>query len=515
METSQKNENIKNPKEKNTYLGQKGYTLLKKDLSPDEEKLLRTELTVRPYVPGSPANNTAKTFPVYRESANKFYVPRYFGEEHFGVAKEIKIPEGNNISLEFSGELREHQHAPVNSYLEYVAKNNGGGSLLDLPCAFGKTSLSLYILSKLKKKALVLVHKEFLFNQWIERIKQFLPEARIGKIQGPTIDIEDKDIVLGMIQSISMKEYPSNIFESFGLTIIDEVHHISSEVFSNTLFKLVTKYMLGLSATMNRKDGTSKVFKMFLGEVVFKDKRKQEHSVVVRGIEYKTKDDDFNEIVYDYRGNPQFSTMITKLCEYNRRSEFILLVLSDMLKENPNQQIMILAHNKSLLKYLYDAIYARNIATVGYYVGGMKEAALKESESKKVIIATYAMAAEGLDIKSLTTLIMATPKTDIEQSVGRILREKHSQPVVVDIIDSHELFNKQWLKRKAFYKKQNYKIVYADNSSYCGVNQTAWITLYDANVACDEKSKQYKKLATVLEKDNLLQGKCLININKK
>ena len=64
----------------------------------------------------------------------------------------------------------------------------------------------------------------------------------------------------------------------------------------------------------------------------------------------------------------------------------------------------------------------------------MKDAALKESEKKQVIIGTYAMAAEGLDIKTLTTLIMATPKTDIEQSVGRILREKHGSPVVVDVI---------------------------------------------------------------------------------
>jgi hypothetical protein len=99
-------------------------------------------------------------------------------------------------------------------------------------------------------------------------------------------------------------------------------------------------------------------------------------------------------------------------------------------------------------------------------VGGMKEAALKESESKKVIVASYAMAAEGLDIKSLTTLIMATPKTDIEQSVGRILRERHGSPVVVDIIDEHDPFKNQWNKRKAFYKKQNYKIIQISIAEY-------------------------------------------------
>ena len=79
---------------------------------------------------------------------------------------------------------------------------------------------------------------------------------------------------------------------------------------------------------------------------------------------------------------------------------------------------MVLGHNKSLLTYLHDAIKHRGIATVGYYIGGMKETELKISEGKKIIIATYAMAEEGLDIKTLTTLIMATPKVDVTQAVG-------------------------------------------------------------------------------------------------
>lgn len=450
----------------NTYLGQKGYTIPKSDLKEAEVTMIRNDLFARPYTPGAPVNNS-QGFKVFRESINKYYVPRYYGESKFGKARESKLNEGDDVILEFKGKLRENQETPVNSYLDKVTKDTTGGcGLLDLPCGFGKTSLSLYILSRLKKKTLVLVHKEFLFNQWIERIQQFLPEARIGKIQGPVIDIENKDIVLGMIQSISMKDYDPSVFSSFGLTIIDEVHHISSEVFSNSLFKLVTKYMLGLSATMNRKDGTTKVFKMFLGDVVFKDTSKQDHEVVVRALNYVCDDEEFNETVYDFRGNPQFSTMITKLCSFNRRSEFILTVLGDMLKENSAQQIMVLAHNKSLLKYLYDAVSSREIATVGYYVGGMKEKDLKESESKKVIIATYAMAAEGLDIKSLTTLIMATPKTDIEQSVGRILREKHSSPIVVDIVDKHDIFQKQWYKRKKFYEKKGYNILRTSSDKY-------------------------------------------------
>jgi superfamily II DNA or RNA helicase len=401
----------------------------------------------------------------------------------------------------------------------------------------------------LKKKTLVIVHKEFLLNQWVERIQQFLPTARIGRIQGQIIDIENKDIVIGMLQSLSMKEYPASVFESFGFTIIDEVHHISSQTFSNALFKIITKYMLGLSATMNRKDGTTRVFKMFLGDVIFKGKRDEERNVEVRAIEYHSNDDDFNHIITDFRGNVSYSSMISKLCEYNRRSEFIIKVVVNLLNDNPKQQIIILAHNRNLIKYLHDAIQHRNIASVGYYVGGMKEAALKESENKQVIVATFCMASEGLDIRTLNTLIMATPKTDIQQSVGRILREKHNQPIVVDIIDSHEPFKNQWKKRRAFYMKEKYKIMYTTSDKFHSFGESEWTTVFDSNNPCSKtKSKPKSKTVgkkksnkshsstdksiaddsssesedekethvpiDIKDKNNFLVGKCLINFKK-
>ena len=479
-----------------SYLGNKGYTIYKNDISLKDQQFIREELQIRPHVQGSPIQSNT-TFPAYRESSSKFYLPRYFGEKHFGKISNIKVPDGDNINLLFNGTLRDYQEPVVSKFLNYIASNDIASGLLDLPCAWGKTSAALYILSKLQKKTLVIVHKEFLLNQWVERIKQFLPNARIGKIQGQIIDIDNKDIVLGMLQSLSMKDYPSSVFSSFGFTIIDEVHHISSETFSCALFKIVTKHMLGLSATMNRKDGTTKVFKYFLGEIIQKVVRKGEYDVEVRGIHYSIKDEEFNEVEYDFRGNPLYSKMITKLCNFNNRSELIVRIVKNLILENKKCQIMILAHNKSLLTYLYDAIQYQDIGSVGYYVGGMKEKNLKESESKQIIIATYAMASEALDIKTLTTLIMATPKTDIEQSVGRILREKHSKPIVVDIIDSHDIFQRQWVKRQKFYKSQNYKIVTCNNQTYNGVN-TEW------------QGRETK----VSSKDDLPIGKCLIPLKK-
>jgi intracellular sulfur oxidation DsrE/DsrF family protein len=244
---------------------------------------------------------------------------------------------------------------------------------------------------------------------------------------------------------------------------------------------------------MERKDGTTYVFKQFLGEVVFKGERDEEHNVEVRAIEFVSKDAEFNTVECDFRGNPKYSTMIVKLCDFVDRSDFIVRVIRDLLVEQPGAQIMILAHNRSILTYLHDSIAHQKIATVGYYVGGMREASLKETEEKQVVVATYAMAAEALDIKTLNTLVMVTPKTDIVQSVGRILREKHEKPLVVDIVDKHDVFQNQWTKRRRYYKRCEYTIKMMDSERYSGFSEEslkAWKLVYRAakNSAAGAKS---------------------------
>lgn len=532
-----------------THLGNKGYTIYKNGLSKEQTEKIVKDLTVKPFVgPGfGSANDESDTYEAYRTNEAKMYVPYFYGLRNFGIPQQVRLDEGDDINLIFSSDLRENQVPVVETFLSHIAEENKkgnpkSGGLLELYTAFGKTALSLYLVSQLKKKTLVLVHKEFLMNQWIERIRQFLPEAKIGKIQGETMDVENKDIVLGMIQSISMKVYPTELFSSFGFLIIDETHHISSKVFSNALFKIVTKYTLGLSATMNRKDNTTWVIKDFLGDILYKSKQRElEQQVIVRAIDYYINDDEFNETVYDYRGNPQYSTMISRLCESNHRTEFILLVLTDMLRENPHQQIMILAHNRNVLEYLYTAINHRHITTCGYYLGGMKERDLKATEKQTVVLATYAMAAEALDIKTLSTLMMITPKTDITQSVGRILRDKNrSAPLIVDIIDHHQLFKNQWQKRKTFYKKEGYKIVHTTNSKYVSFSQDSnigigigigierkdldWETIYDPNAVHSSNGKNKGKNKNMdsmdsmdsdsNDKEAILHEKCLIKMKK-
>ena len=563
-----KNVDMEIPQNINTYLGPKGYTILKKDLLMRIQLHIKDQLTIKPYTPGAPIS-AGNSFPCYRESNNKLYLPRYFGIELFGLPKRYNIPDGLPINLEFTGTLRDYQIPVIEKTLEYLRNNPYSCGLLELYCAWGKTTGTLHLISNLLSnssglKTIIIVHKEFLMNQWIERIQQFIPNARIGKIQGTTIDIEDKDIVLCMLQSLVLKDYPSETFESFGLTIIDEVHHISSETFSNSLFKVVTKHMIGLSATMDRKDGTTNAFKMFLGNVIHKAERKTTFEVQIKGIKFLTNDEEYNDTITAWDGKPQISSMISKVCEYSRRTEFIIDVIKDFIRktdvtkeqyimnkqqmdacvpnceicgrnnnylmkntccecvkycmiclndikpemveitnkktgkktqtkktprcpncqkvlkyeqnyiENPDvkpiqeTQSIILAHNLNILEYIHDKFICKNLASVGYYVGGMKEKELKQSEHKQVILATYAMANEGLDIATLNAEFLITPKTDVVQTIGRVLRAKHAinDPMIYDIYDAHEVFVKQWGKRKSYYKKQGYKIVETDSNKY-------------------------------------------------
>ena len=213
-------------------------------------------------------------------------------------------------------------------------------------------------------------------------------------------------------------------------------------------------------------------------------------------------------------GNIEKSVVINSLQVYTGLSSFksIGLIPGYLLGLGAQFLTLLLLSSKSVLKYLHDAVKERNYSSVGYYVGGMKEKDLKISEGKKVIIATYAMAEEGLDIKTLTTLLMATPRVDVTQAVGRILRMKHDNTEVYDILDQHALFQRHWKKRRAFYKKQKFKILTTTSNEYLN---DKWDCIFDAEkkISKNEKKrvKKSKSKTIYVQTDDLIQGKCLID----
>ena len=450
-----------------TNLSKRGYSILKEELTSSDILDIRKDLTVKPFV-SADYGVAPKAFPIYCESVRKLYLPRYYGQQKYGLPIENKLLGFKKTNINFSKSLKEKQIPIVEAYLK--AAEEVGGGIISVPCGYGKTVIGLYIAAKLKVKTLVVVHKEFLLNQWKDRIKEFLPDAKIGRLQSSIIHVEGYDIVIGMLQSISMIEYNDSLFEEFGLVIYDECHHLGAETFSRALLKTGSQYTLGLSATPKRADGLSKVFEWYLGGIVYSIKKRDDDNVNVKMVVYSDDNDKYSKEILNFKQKPNMAQMINNICAYHPRTLKIIERLSECLREG--RKILMLSDRRDHLKIINELIPQIDGGkyTSGFYLGGMKEKDLQETETKDVILGTFMMASEGFDCKyPLDTIFLTSPKSNIEQAVGRILRQEVKDrkfiPLIYDIADDFSLFAKQKLKRVAFYKKNNYNINFYDKNN--------------------------------------------------
>jgi superfamily II DNA or RNA helicase len=454
--------NIHISDERNTMLTLNGYKIMKSEANVHAEQLRKT-LTVKPYIPSVFVANTnaIPRYKVYREVEDAFYVPKHFGMESFGVPKETTrdVQQTNATFWEFNGSIRDAQQAVVASFL--TPEPHDG--ILSLHTGGGKTVCALYIAAQLRLPTLVIVHNSFLRDQWIDRVKSFLPNARIGRIQGDVCEVDGYDVVIAMLQTLSMKEIPISKFKPLGLVIVDECHHIASEVFVQALPKVTSKYMLGLSATPTRKDGLMFVAHWFLGPLLYQSQQTdiRDNTIQVEVYEYQNEDPVFNEILYNKQGVMFTTLMINKLTEEKQRTSWLAEILQDVVEESPDRQILVLTdrvqHTKDILQALpADLQEKAAILSTGVHASKRSE----YCSSRSILIATYAMCKEGFDVPTLNTLMMATPRPDIDQIVGRILRVEKSartiHPLILDIVDPQ--FRRQFQERNGLYKKRAYTV---------------------------------------------------------
>lgn len=409
---------------------------------------IKKELTVRPIV-NADFGVAPPSFKVFRKAKSGLCVPRYYAEEKFGKVTEDIRPKPKKIKIAFKGKLRDetHQNEALSKAIE------AGHGILSLPCGFGKTTVSLAIACKLGYRTMIVVHKEFLANQWKERIQQFCPGASIGIVQQNKKEV-DCDFVIAMLQSLSLKEYSFEDFDSIGTLIVDEAHHICAKVFSQSLFKLCPKHAFGLSATPNRKDGLTKVLHWFMGPTFFSVERKNQDQVDMFPLVYTCPR--FEDPPPCTRfGKLSLPTMITELTEMPDRNRLILQTIKDLAKTT--RQILVLSDRRFHCEFLHQ----RFKTTSGLYMGGMKEEDLAESSKKQIIFATFSQAHEGLDIPTLDTVILATPKSDIVQSIGRIMREtkgKKNNPQIYDVVDQWSVFFAMYNKRLRVYRQGGFNM---------------------------------------------------------
>ncbi len=400
---------------------------------------IKKQLTVQPFNPGSPV---VINYTMYKLTNKYLYIPKYYPIEGDIIENNVY-----KCNINIKNEPREYQKSVIDTIYSEIIKNES--CIACLYTGWGKTFAGLYISHLLGLKTLIIVNKDSLLRQWEEQIIKFTG-IKPGIIQGVNKDTEP-DICIGMIQSISMKDYTSNMFDEFSFTIYDETHHYCSKVFSNVFYKIGSKYNLGLTATIKRADKLEHTLNWFLGQVAVNIKLLiiEPQINVYNFFEHPT-----NTIKFLHNGKINTPASITSIIENNDRDKFILDIIKDCYASDRN--ILFLTDRKAHCDKFYKML---SEFSVGIYYGGMKIDQLKKSNDCKIILATYQMASEGYDNPKLDTLILASPKGNVEQAVGRILRRKNKNPaLVIDIHDCISIFNNWNKKRLSFYKSNRFKI---------------------------------------------------------
>lgn len=431
-----------------------GYHIKKTKENLEEIIKIKMGLTVKPHGPPQ-FMKKSESFKVFQETEKEIIIPKYFAKDNLNKNIDLKYPK-NKAKFTFTKKLRDYQKEIVNKSLKELENNKGG--LISLPCGQGKTVISLYIASRLKKKTLVIVHKSFLLNQWKERIQEFT-NSKVGIIQQDKIEIEGCDIVIGMLQSIAKDKYTKELFNLFGLVIFDEAHHAPSKYFSKSLPIISSEYMLALSATPKRADRLEKIIHWFFGPIIYEMKDERKIPVLVKIYNYHLKDKKFKQSMLPYGVDVNIPKTTTRVTELEKRNEFIVSLLKDIYQEN-GRKILILSARIKHLEDIKELMDKEDLIDNDFYIGKMKQDKLDESAKRKVILGTYSMASEALDIPDLNTLFMVTSRRSIEQSVGRILRKTDAsvQPMIFDINDKLECFEKQGSFRKNYYLKKGYQV---------------------------------------------------------
>jgi superfamily II DNA or RNA helicase len=427
-----------------TITSNKGYSISKKDLGIDRLNNLKKELTVTAKF--NPNFAIPEAISNYEERNNWIRVPKWWGITNFGLPKKDH-QSTRKVEFKFIGQVRENQMDFRSEIINGLENNSGG--IINIATGSGKTVLLLNILEHLQERAVILVHKGLLAEQWKQEIDKFLPGARIGIIQGKNKNFSEVyDITIVMLQTLQNIEIVPDIF---GVTVFDECHHLSARTFSKTLFKINSKYNIGLSATIDRADGLRCVLEWHLGPVLCSQKPDRSNQIQTEVKIYRT-----NITIPEIDHTKNFVGYSTALQQNEERNSLIFKIIKKLITEDTinERKILILTSTIEHVKLLYETINTfQSDKTVGFFLANVKKETRESEKEKDIICATYSMFSEGVSISKLNTILFAAPKREITQALGRIYRQVHSiNPLVIDISDP--VFLGQEKGRISIYKKE-------------------------------------------------------------
>jgi superfamily II DNA or RNA helicase len=387
-------------------------------------------------------------------------VPKFFGMSAFGKGRDLRH-DGVDIKTEWNTSfiLRPEQTVSVEQTLCTLEK--WGGAFYTADCGFGKSVVIASLIHRIRKRAMIVVPRLTLVKQTAHDLggnptldrPQILSKATVGILQGSwEKNPIDADIIVASLDSLALFKYPQEFWKQIGLVIFDEAHHMAAKTLSAIMPHVSSKRIIGFSATPNRNDGLEHVLYWLLGPTCFVYQRLPEitgkrDTVKVRRVQGAVIIDEFM-----YGGKLNFSAMLNSISANESRNN-LLIEIALSLKER--RKILLITAFREHCELLSNLLEKKG-ERVEMMHGTMK----RKREDPLFLVATYGILEEGFDDADLDTLVFCTPRSTIQQTVGRIERTKKDKlvPLVIDVVDVNRIFESMWYKRKKFYKSRGFSV---------------------------------------------------------
>ncbi len=325
-----------------------------------------------------------------------------------------------------------------------------GSAIINAWVSWGKTFTALAIANKLKQKTLIVTHTLALRSQWEKEVEKVFGVSA-GVIGSGKFEM-DKDIVVGNVQTLYRNQ--DKIANEFGTIILDEMHHVSSPTFTRIIDSNKATNKIGLTGTMQRKDGRHVVFRDYFSNTVYKPPRENYLTPRVEVIK--------SGIRFLDGANVAWATRINALA-YDWEYQNICGVLAAGYAAK-GHKVLVVSDRVEFLKRAAQLVGDNAVCVTGDVSHEERPALMKQVfEDKDVLFGTQSIFSEGISLDCLSCLVLATPVNNeplLTQLIGRIIRlyEGKPQPVIVDIHLEGRTARKQANARMGYYMKQGYEV---------------------------------------------------------
>lgn len=395
-----------------------------------------------------PLYNTPKYLKGYEESGDFLTLPRGLKEKLFLylnynlVKYEIKdyrvYEKIDTKKVQFT--LRPEQEDAIKEILKYDS------SICVAPPGFGKTLIGAKIFEKRAVKTLIIVNKNMLLDQWISRFVDYFgyKKSDIGFL-GKSKNSLNGNIDIATMQSLNNSP---ELVKNYTQVIVDECHHIPALTFEQIVKNFCGKFILGLSATPNRKDELDPILYQQLGSISYEYKKPKTHTnkLLVIKTEFTSSADNYAAIINELVSNEDRNRQIV-----------------ETIKEHQNRKILLLSDRIEHLNLLENILKEQNIDFVSVHGSQNKKEQVENMQKVKtssLILATSSFFGEGIDFPHLNTIIFATPISfygRLIQYLGRIGRG-NQECLAIDFLDfRNPMLNSTYRKRLEGYKNMHYK----------------------------------------------------------